>query len=129
MRLESSHRNDVVLFALTDPLLGPVERMLAEPNQRTKHELRKTQLLPEFSPQSSFDGFTKFQSATWSYPEPIASVRRPNPEQQDFPLWSEQNGSDCFALNDQDFGPVSALFWLPNAGRQARLKAEAKRKL
>jgi hypothetical protein len=109
MRLESSYMNDVVLLTLTDPLLGPVERVLAEPNERTNQELLKTQLLHELSPQSSFDCFTRFQSATRSYPKQIASSRRPNPEQQDFPLWSEKNGSECFALNDQDIGPVSAL--------------------
>jgi hypothetical protein len=99
--------NDVVPFMLTDPLLGPVERVLSEPNQRTNHELLKPQLLQEFSPQPSFDGFTRLQSAARSYPEPIAPFWWPNPEQQDFPLRSEEKGSDCFALDDQDFGPVA----------------------
>ena len=101
-RLKSGHINDVVLFPLTDPLSGPVKRVLPAPNQRTNHELLKTKFLREFSPQPSFDCFTRLQSATGSNPEPLDVCRTPNPEQEDFPLGSKKNSSDCVALDDQD---------------------------
>jgi hypothetical protein len=93
--------NDVILLALTDPLLGPTERVLSAPHQGANFEMLQAKFLPEFPPQSRFNRFAGFQPTAWSDPKPFPAIGRLNPQEKDFQIPGEKNGSDRLALNNQ----------------------------
>ena len=64
----------------------------------------QTEFLPEFSPKPSFYSFAGLQPSAWSDPKPITALWRPNPEQKNFLIRSEKNGSDRLALNNHGLG-------------------------
>jgi hypothetical protein len=93
--------NDVILLTLTDPLPGPTERVLLAPHQRANFEMLQAEFFPEFPPQSRFDRFAGFQPAAWSDPKPIPGFVQLNPQEKNFQIRSEKNGSDRLALDNQ----------------------------